>query len=84
MFAGFWCGLGVVKVETKVDQSVVKVHQSGSEWVRVGQSGSGLVRVGQDMPEWVRAGHSTVQCSSLFCLLEACLQSNLAFKCFKH
>ena len=40
------CGLGGVKM----DQCVIRVDQSGSEWVRVGQSGS----------EWVRVGQSTV------------------------
>ena len=35
------CGLGGVKM----DQCVIRVDQSGSEWIRVGQSGSehGLV-----------------------------------------
>ena len=40
------CGLGGVKM----DQSGIRVGQSGSEWIRVGQSGS----------EWVRVGQSTV------------------------
>ena len=41
------CGLGGVKM----DQSGIRVGQSGSEWVRVSQSGSEWVRVGQSGSE---------------------------------
>ena len=48
------CGLGGVKM----DQSGIRVGQSGSEWVRVDQSGSEWVRVGQSGSEWIRVGQS--------------------------
>ena len=48
------CGLGGVKM----DQSGIRVGQSGSEWVRVDQSGSEWIRVGQSGSELVRVGQS--------------------------
>ena len=41
-----------------MDQCVIRVDQSGSEWVRVGQSGSEWVRVDQSGTEWIRVGQS--------------------------
>ena len=41
------CGLG----GAKMDQCVIRVDQSGSEWVRVDQSGSEWIRVGQSGSE---------------------------------
>ena len=41
-----------------MDQCVIRVDQSGSEWVRVGQSGSEWIRVGQSGSEWIRVDQS--------------------------